>query len=87
VVLADAGRGDSILCQITSQPYGDTGAVTIEPSDLASGSLRVTSFARPGKLFTAHEELLVAQIAVLKPPSFTRVVDAVVNLLRASTST
>ena len=24
VVLADAGRGDWILCQVTSNPYGDS---------------------------------------------------------------
>jgi hypothetical protein len=23
VVLADAGRGDRVLCQVTSKPYGD----------------------------------------------------------------
>ena len=27
VVLADAGRGDWILCQVTSNPYGDPRAV------------------------------------------------------------
>ena len=29
VVLADAGRGDWILCQVTSNPYGDANAVGI----------------------------------------------------------
>jgi mRNA interferase MazF len=27
VVLADAWRGDWILCQVTSKPYADSGAV------------------------------------------------------------
>ena len=27
VVLADSGRGDWILCQVTSNPYGDVHAV------------------------------------------------------------
>ena len=43
VVLADAGRGDRTLCQITSKPYGDTGAIELDQSAFASGSLRVTS--------------------------------------------
>jgi len=47
VVLADAGRGDWVLCQITSNPYGDPIAVPIQQSDFAAGSLRVQSFARP----------------------------------------
>ena len=34
VVLADAGRGDRVLCQITSKPYGDSQPwrSTIRPS-------------------------------------------------------
>lgn len=51
VVLADAGRADWILCQITSKPYADPNAVQLEDEDFASGSLRLTSYARPGKLF------------------------------------
>ncbi len=29
IVLADAGRQDWILCQVTSKPYGDTRAVLL----------------------------------------------------------
>ncbi len=48
VVLADAGRGDWILCQITSKPYGDPQAVPLVQASFASGSLRSDSYARPG---------------------------------------
>lgn len=41
VVLADAGRGDCILCQITSRPYGDASAIELDNAAFASGSLRV----------------------------------------------
>jgi hypothetical protein len=54
-VLAAAGRGDFILCQITSNPYADPAAVELTDAEFASGSLQRTSYARPGKLFTAHE--------------------------------
>ena len=64
VVLADAGRGDRILCQITSKPYGDTGAIELTHSAFASGSLRVTSYARPGKLFTASHNLVTSELAL-----------------------
>ena len=37
VVLADAGRGDRVLCQITSKPYGDARAVQLEQLAFASG--------------------------------------------------
>jgi len=84
VVLAGAGRGDWVLCQVTSKPYGDTSAIKLDDAAFATGSLRVTSYARPGKLFTANRDLIVAQVATLKPARLTQIVDAVVNLLRGS---
>lgn len=86
VVLADAGRGDRILCQVTSKTYGDSTAVQLEQSAMVSGSLRVTSYARPGKLFTASRDLITSEVAVLRPEALKRVVDAVVDLLRRGTS-
>jgi mRNA interferase MazF len=82
VVLAEAGRGDYVLCQITSKPYGDTRAVKLEDANLARGSLRVTSFARPGKLFTASRDLIKAEVATLDPQTLKQVVEAVTDLLR-----
>ena len=57
LLLADAGRGDWIACQITSNPYADARAITLSAADFASGSLERLSYARPGKLFTANEAL------------------------------
>ena len=50
VVLADAARGDWILCQITSKSYADPLAIELTGGDFAKGSLHVVSYARPGKL-------------------------------------
>jgi mRNA interferase MazF len=86
VVLADASRGDWILCQVTSKPYGDTRAIRLEDTSFSAGSLRVLSYARPGKLFTANRDLVVSEVATLKSPSLRQVVDAVVDLLRAGSS-
>lgn len=86
VCLADAGRGDWVLCQITSSPYGDPVAVPLDASDFASGGLLVASFARPGKLFTAHAGLLVRSVGVLTPAAFGRVLSAVVAVLQPPAS-
>lgn len=51
VCLADAGRGDWVLCQITSSPYGDPAAIPLGAPDFASGGLMVSSFVRPGIWF------------------------------------
>jgi mRNA interferase MazF len=84
VVLADAGRGDWILCQITSNPYGDTRAIELVDESFKTGSLRVTSYARPGKRFTANRDLMVAQVGALKPDSRSQIVESVVSMLRAA---
>jgi mRNA interferase MazF len=60
IVLADAGRGDWILCQITSNPYSDLHAIELTNTDFDRGSLRVTSYARPGKFFSANQSLIVS---------------------------
>ena len=82
IVLADAGRGDWILCQITNNPYGDAMAIQLIDESFATGSLRVTSYARPGKLFTASGNLIVSQIGHLKTEPFRRVVEGVVEIIR-----
>ena len=80
IVLASAGRDDWILCQVTSRAYGDDRAIVIEQKDFANGSLRVNSFARPGKLFTAHATLLQAEAGRLGSVSFERVRAAVLAM-------
>ena len=82
VVLADAGRGDWVLCQITSKSYSDPRAALLRNADFATGSLNLDSYARPGKLFTAHQSLIVGEAGRLKPEAFAQVTNAVVQLLR-----
>lgn len=86
VCLSDAGRGDWILCQVTSSPYGDPAAVPLDTPDFASGGLRVASFARPGKLFTAHTGLMVRSVGVLTPGASSRVLSAVVAIIQPTAS-
>ena len=82
VVLAEAGRGDWILCQITSKAYGDPRAVQLDTADFARGSLRIASYARPGKLFTAHASLVAGTVGDLAPAKFATVRDAVVRMIQ-----
>ncbi|HEU4559477.1 MAG TPA: hypothetical protein VFS20_16580 [Longimicrobium sp.] len=84
MVLA-AGRGEYVLCQVTSNPYGDPRSVEFNAADFSSGSLQLTSYARPGKLFTASEHLIVRQVGVLAPAMLDRIVEAVILLLRGRT--
>ena len=81
VILADAGRGDWILCQITSNPYGDPRAIILSDKSFQKGSLRATSYARPGKLFTANHNLIVGRIGTLTDDVFAVIIRTVVSIL------
>jgi len=82
VCLASAGRGDWVLCQITSNSYGDPLAEPLAATDFTRGGLAATSFARPSKLFTASESLLVGIVGRLNAPALQRVLNAVVKVFR-----
>jgi mRNA interferase MazF len=84
IALSDAGRGDWILCQVTSQPYTDPTAIEITNSDFASGSLMKTSYARPGKLFTANDAIMTKHVGDLQSAKFEEIVKAVISLLEKS---
>jgi mRNA interferase MazF len=84
VVLANAGRGDWILCQVTSKPYGDRLSIGLTDDSFAEGSLKTASFARPGKLFTAATSLIVSEAGLLKDEVLRQIVDAVVGMLGSS---
>lgn len=86
VILAAAGRDDHVLCQVTSKPYGDPSAVVLDSEAFASGSLRIRSYARPGKLFTASSDLMTHHVGRLTEHARSRIVDAVVALIRGESS-
>ena len=83
LVLASAGGTDWILCQITSNPYGDPAALPLAADSFSEGGLPRQSYARPGKLFTANESIVVRRAGVLKARVHSSVVEGVVRLLRA----
>jgi len=83
-VLASAGRrGDLVLCQITSKPYGDPGAIPLEATDFATGGLHLTSYVRPAKLFTASTALIALKPGTISRRALDRVVEATVRLPRS----
>jgi len=83
LVLANAGKGDWVLCQITSNPYADSRAVAINEMDFVQGSLQRVSYARAAKLFTAHESLFQRAAGQLTPECHANVVRVIVDLLQS----
>ena len=82
VVLTGAGRGDWILCQITSNPHSDPQAVKLTPSTLSAGALTNISFARPTKLFTAHKNLMTKRVAILGDETFREILLTTIKALQ-----
>lgn len=82
VVLADAGRGDFVLCQVTSNTYADSSAIELTDGSFATGTLQRISYARPGKLFTAHEGLIRAQVGHLHASALEEIRRSVTALFR-----
>lgn len=83
VVLADAGRGDWVLCQVTSNPYGDPSAIGITDECFTQGSLRITSYARPGKLFTASLALMLTEVGILRENVIRQIIKAIIVILQS----
>lgn len=82
VVLADTGRDDWLLCQITSNSYSDPDAIRLTNASLQRGSLKKVSFARPMKLFTANKSLITKRVAILKDEVFKIILTATIEELR-----
>ncbi len=81
VVNADVGSGDHVLVQVTSKSYADHRAVELTDDSFESGGLDRTSYARPGKLFTANDSLIAKEVGALAPTAIRVLVAAVVSLL------
>jgi len=79
-ILASAGRGDWILCQITSKAYADPHAVQVTDSDFESGGLRLVSYARPTKLFTANGEIFLSRAGQPNTQKISEILQGVVSL-------
>ncbi len=86
VVLAETGRDDWVLCRITSNPYGDSSSIPLTRQDFRQGALRVTSYARPGKLFTANQSLIADTVGTLDKSATNRILEAVIHLLQQNLS-
>ena len=84
IVLADARRGDWLLCQVTSNPFRDPDAVQLTQPSLKRGALDKTSYVRPAKMFTANESLIVKRVAILTDEAFAAVLSATIGVLASN---
>ena len=67
---------------IISLPLVDAQAIVIEQTDFQSGMLRLQSYARPSKLFTANEGLIISIEGTLKPEKLNEIREAIIAMLK-----
>lgn len=82
VLLANASREDWIVCQITSNPFGDSRSIPLQPSNFSVGMLQHLGYVRPGKVFTAHESLIASVVGTLKPEMLSTIRNAVIAIIQ-----
>jgi len=82
IVLASVGRGDFIACQVTSNADADLGAIALVASSFFEGSLKVNSYARPTKLFTANRMIVQKRVARLTKSVCERIKQVLIQTLQ-----
>lgn len=85
LVLTSLQGNDLILCQITSKTIKDCYAVSIQENDFHFGSLHQESNARPNRLFTADEHIILYRIGSLKKTKIDKIIYAVTEIIKSYT--
>ena len=83
LVVANQIGNDIILCQITSQNFGDSYSIAIDENDFNSGSLNQNSNVRVNKLFTADSQIIIYKIGTLKSEKMKTITNAIIQILES----
>ena len=88
LVVTEGEYGDVILCQITSKPPTNrrqtTGAEVVElkEKDFQEGKLKIMSYVRPRKIFTADSSLILYRAGKIKKEKITEVENAICKVVK-----
>jgi len=83
LVVAEGEYGDVILCQITRKPKKGTEAIELKNKDFQGGGLKIVSYARPRKIFTADLGLILYRAGRIKKEKIKEAEDAICGLIRS----
>ena len=82
LVVAQGEYGDIILCQITSKLKKGAEAVELKDRDFQEGKLKITSYVRPKKIFTADLGLILYRAGKIKKEKITEVEDTICRIIK-----
>ncbi|MDE1160960.1 MAG: type II toxin-antitoxin system PemK/MazF family toxin [Acidobacteriaceae bacterium] len=84
LLLVPLQHHDWIICQITSNPFADRFAVALDKPSFVSGGLPHVSYARPTKLFSAHENLITQTLGQLSTTAFEQIRETLIAAIRSA---
>src|SRR3989344_1549967 len=82
VVVTKGEYGDVILCQITSKAKKGAETVELRNKDFHEGKLKITSYVRPRKIFTADLGLVLYRACKIKKEKTTEIEDAICRIVK-----
>jgi len=82
IVVALGEYGDVILCQITSKLKKGAETVEIKDKDFQEGKLKIISYVRPRKIFTADLGLILYRAGKVKKEKAGEVEDAICKIVK-----
>ncbi len=82
LIVAEGEYGDVILCQITSQSKKGAEKIELRDKDFQAGKLKITSYVRPRKIFTADLGLILYRAGKVKKEKTAEVEDAICRIIK-----
>ncbi len=82
LIVAKADFDNIILCQITSKAYSSSKPIQLTMNDFKVGGLRIESFIRPDKLFTADASIVSKVYGSITDNKLQEVHSAIRSLFR-----
>ena len=82
LVVASLEGNDIILCQITSEIKYDSYSIKLKKKDFEHGGLKVNSWIRPNRLFTAETSIVKYKIGSLRKTKIQEVSDKLCDIFR-----
>jgi len=86
VILASAIYGDFLMAPITSNPFPDPDAVSIEDDDFVEGGLRRPSFLHTSKLYTTNRTLVDEVIGELNAEMHLAIIKRIYEVMQRKVS-
>lgn len=82
LIVAEGEYGDVILCQITSKTKKGAETIEVRNKDFQLGKLKITSYIRPRKIFTADLGLILYRAGKIKKEKATEVEGAICRIVK-----